>query len=81
MIIITIGISILVREAALMLLGRRRPLLPYFTGNEISALSVRCPRLAPGPLEPGGLRGRGRLPELSSVTMLGRRDARLRGEP
>jgi branched-chain amino acid transport system permease protein len=47
MIIITIGISILVREAALMLWGEGVRSLPYFTGNEISALSVGGVRVSP----------------------------------
>lgn len=47
MIIITIGISILVREAALMLWGEGVRSLPYFTGNEISALSFGGVRISP----------------------------------
>jgi branched-chain amino acid transport system permease protein len=47
MIIITIGISILVREAALVLWGERVRSLPYFTGNEISALSFGGVRVSP----------------------------------
>ena len=47
MIIITIGISILVREAALMLWGESIRSLPYFTGNEISALSFGGVRVSP----------------------------------
>ena len=47
MIIITIGISILVREAALMLWGEGVRALPYFTGNEISALSIGEVRVSP----------------------------------
>jgi branched-chain amino acid transport system permease protein len=47
MIIITIGISILVREAALMLWGEGIRSLPYFTGNEISALSFGGVRVSP----------------------------------
>jgi branched-chain amino acid transport system permease protein len=47
MIIITIGISILVREAALMLWGEGVRSLPYFTGNEISALSFGGVRVSP----------------------------------
>jgi branched-chain amino acid transport system permease protein len=47
MIIITIGISILVREAALMLWGESVRSLPYFTGNEISALSFGGVRVSP----------------------------------
>jgi branched-chain amino acid transport system permease protein len=39
MIIITIGISILIREAALMLWGEGVRSLPYFTGNEISSVA------------------------------------------
>jgi branched-chain amino acid transport system permease protein len=47
MIIITIGISILVREAALMLWGEGVRSLPYFTGNEVSALSFGGVRVSP----------------------------------
>jgi branched-chain amino acid transport system permease protein len=47
MIIITIGISILVREAALMLWGESVRSLPYFTGNEISSLSFGGVRVSP----------------------------------
>ncbi|MBS1128911.1 MAG: inner-rane translocator, partial [Nitrospirae bacterium] len=47
MIIITIGISILVREAALVLWGESVRSLPYFTGNEISALSFGGVRVSP----------------------------------
>ena len=47
MIIITIGISILIREAALMVWGEGVRSLPYFTGNEISAISFGNVRLSP----------------------------------
>jgi len=47
MIIITIGISILVREAALVLWGEGVRSLPYFTGNEVSALSFGGVRVSP----------------------------------
>jgi len=47
MIIITIGISILIREGALLLWGEGVRSLPYFTGNEISAISVGNVRLSP----------------------------------
>jgi branched-chain amino acid transport system permease protein len=47
MIIITIGISILVREAALLIWGESVRSLPYFTGNEISALSFGGVRVSP----------------------------------
>jgi len=47
MIIITIGISILIREGALALWGESVRSLPYFTGNEISAISVGNVRLSP----------------------------------
>ena len=39
MIIITIGLSILIREAALHIWGESVRALPYFTGNEISSVS------------------------------------------
>ena len=47
MIIITIGISILVREAALLLWGEKVRSLPYFTGSEISSLSLGGARFSP----------------------------------
>jgi branched-chain amino acid transport system permease protein len=47
MIIITIGISILIREAALTIWGEGVRSLPYFTGNEISALSFAGVRVSP----------------------------------
>ena len=47
MIIITIGISILVREAALHLWGERVRSLPYFTGNAITAYSFGGVRVSP----------------------------------
>jgi branched-chain amino acid transport system permease protein len=47
MIIITIGISILVREAALVIWGEGVRSLPYFTGNEITAISFGGVRVSP----------------------------------
>jgi branched-chain amino acid transport system permease protein len=47
MIIITIGISILVREAALAVWGESVRSLPYFTGNEITAISIGNVRMSP----------------------------------
>ncbi len=47
MIIITIGISILVREAALVIWGEGVRSLPYFTGNEVSSLSLGGVRVSP----------------------------------
>ncbi len=47
MIIITIGISILVREAALLLWGQDVRALPYFTGNEVSSIGVGGARISP----------------------------------
>jgi branched-chain amino acid transport system permease protein len=47
MIIITIGISILVRELALVLWGESVRALPYFTGNEISSLSFGGVHVSP----------------------------------
>jgi branched-chain amino acid transport system permease protein len=47
MIIITIGISILVREVALHLWGEGVRALPYFTGNEVSSLSFGGVRISP----------------------------------
>jgi len=47
MIIITIGISILVREAALLLWGESVRALPYFTGNEVSSIAVAGARVSP----------------------------------
>ncbi len=47
MIIITIGISILIREGALAVWGEGVRSLPYFTGNEVSAISLGGVRLSP----------------------------------
>ena len=47
MIIITIGISILIREAALLLWGQDVRALPYFTGNEITSIAVGGARVSP----------------------------------
>jgi branched-chain amino acid transport system permease protein len=47
MIIITIGISILVREAALHLWGEGVRALPYFTGNEVTAIDFEGVRVSP----------------------------------
>jgi branched-chain amino acid transport system permease protein len=47
MIIITIGLSILIREAALALWGEGVRSLPYFTGNEVTALSFGGVRVSP----------------------------------
>jgi branched-chain amino acid transport system permease protein len=47
MIIITIGLSILIREAALALWGEGVRSLPYFTGNEVTALSFGAVRVSP----------------------------------
>jgi len=40
MIMITIGLSIMIREVALLIWGEQVHSLPYFTGNEISSLRV-----------------------------------------
>ncbi len=47
MIVITIGISILIREGALAVWGEGVRSLPYFTGNEVSALSLGGVRVSP----------------------------------
>jgi branched-chain amino acid transport system permease protein len=47
MVVITIGISILVREAALVLWGESVRALPYFTGDEVSSLSVGGVHVSP----------------------------------
>src|SRR5512141_3227368 len=47
MIIITIGISILVREAALLVWGEGVRALPYFTGNEVSSIPIGGARVSP----------------------------------
>ncbi len=47
MIIITIGISILIREGALAIWGEGVRSLPYFTGNEVSALDLGGVRVSP----------------------------------
>ncbi|MBM9536142.1 branched-chain amino acid ABC transporter permease [Desulfobulbus alkaliphilus] len=47
MIIITIGISILLRESALHIWGESIRSLPYFYGNEISAFTIGSVRFSP----------------------------------
>ncbi|MBU0675509.1 MAG: branched-chain amino acid ABC transporter permease [Proteobacteria bacterium] len=47
LIIITIGISILSREVALHIWGESVRALPYFVGNEISAISILGARVSP----------------------------------
>jgi len=47
MIIITIGISILIREVALHIWGEAVRSLPYFIGNEITAVSIMGTKISP----------------------------------
>jgi len=47
MVIITIGISIMIREGALVLWGESVRALPYFTGNEVSSLSLGGVHVSP----------------------------------
>ncbi len=47
MIIITIGISIMIREAALHIWDERVRALPYFTGNEVTSLSFAGVHVSP----------------------------------
>lgn len=47
MIVITIGISILIREGALLVWGQSVRALPYFTGNEVSSVSLAGARMSP----------------------------------
>ncbi len=47
MIIITIGISILTREAAVHIWGENIRALPYFVGNEISTIGILGARISP----------------------------------
>ena len=47
MIIVTIGVSILLREAALHLWGEGVRALPYFTGDEVTALELGGVRVSP----------------------------------
>jgi len=47
MIIITIGISILIREAALHIWGENIRALPYFIGNEITTMGILGARISP----------------------------------
>ncbi len=47
MIIITIGLSILIREAALHVWGESIRSLPYFVGNEITTISIGSVRISP----------------------------------
>jgi branched-chain amino acid transport system permease protein len=47
MIIITIGLSIIIREAALHIWDEGVRALPYFTGNEVSSVSIAGARVSP----------------------------------
>ncbi len=47
MIIITIGVSILLREAALLVWGPQVRALPYFTGDEVTAIDLAGARVSP----------------------------------
>ncbi len=47
MIVITIGVSIVIREAALHLWGEQVRALPYFTGTEVTALELGGVRVSP----------------------------------
>jgi branched-chain amino acid transport system permease protein len=47
MVIITIGLSILIREAAYHIWGEGVRALPYFTGNEVSAVAFAGARVSP----------------------------------
>ena len=47
MIIITIGISIMVREAALLVWGESVRALPYFTGDEVTSISLGGVHVSP----------------------------------
>jgi branched-chain amino acid transport system permease protein len=47
MIVITIGISIVVREGALLLWGESVRALPYFTGNEVTSLAFAGVHVSP----------------------------------
>jgi len=47
MIIVTIGVSILLREAALLLWGEQVRALPYFVGDEVAALELGGVRVSP----------------------------------
>jgi len=57
MTIITIGISILIREAALLIWDEKVRSLAYFTGNEVSSISLfGAAYLAAGVVGPWGFR-------------------------
>ncbi len=47
MIVITIGVSILIREAALLAWGQQVRALPYFTGDEVTSLAIGGARVSP----------------------------------
>ncbi len=47
MIVITIGISILIREAALFVWGEGVRALPYFVGNSVSSIAILGTRISP----------------------------------
>ena len=45
--IITVGVSILIREAAMLIWGQNVRALPYFTGSEVTSLSIGGARVSP----------------------------------
>lgn len=47
MVVITIGVSILIREGALFLWGESVRSLPYFTGDEVSSVGILGARVSP----------------------------------
>jgi branched-chain amino acid transport system permease protein len=47
MVVITIGVSLVIREVALHLWGQQVRALPYFSGDEVSALEVGGARISP----------------------------------
>ncbi len=47
MIVITIGVSILVREVALLVWGQQVRSLPYFTGDEVTSIAIGGARVSP----------------------------------
>jgi branched-chain amino acid transport system permease protein len=47
MIVITIGVSILIREVALVIWGQGVRALPYFSGNEVTSIAIGGARVSP----------------------------------
>ncbi len=83
MVIITIGISILIREIALHIWGESVRALPYFTGSSVSSINLGGVYISSQVLWVvgiGGARGRG-ADRVLQPDDAGPADARVRGQP